>query len=209
MDLYLVRHGNTFGPSDKVVRAGSSTDFELVEKGREQARAVAAYFKKEAIVPNALYAGPLLRTRESAEILKSTLELKNIEVQIDPRLNELDYGAWSGLSDEEIAERFGEDELNRWNVFSRWPRESIFGGSEEDAIREAQSFLDDMATQYAENDSCIAFSSNGKLRYFLCGIPDEFEVRRGKHELKVKTGHLCHLSFQDNKWKVMSWNVSP
>ena len=39
MDILFARHGNTFGPGDKVVWVGRETDLPLVEKGLAQAEA--------------------------------------------------------------------------------------------------------------------------------------------------------------------------
>ncbi len=41
MRILFARHGNTFAPGDNVVCVGRETDLALVERGFEQARAVA------------------------------------------------------------------------------------------------------------------------------------------------------------------------
>ena len=38
--ILLARHGNTFGPGDRIVWVGAQEDLPLVEKGEEQARAL-------------------------------------------------------------------------------------------------------------------------------------------------------------------------
>ena len=39
--MILSRHGNTFSPGDKIIRAGSGEDLSLVERGIEQAQLLA------------------------------------------------------------------------------------------------------------------------------------------------------------------------
>lgn len=208
MRLLLARHGNTFAPGDKIVWAGSSNDLALVDKGLEQAHSAAEYLLSTKITPKAIYCSPLQRTKKFAEIIIEHLGL-NYQPIVDARLNEIDYGEWTGLSDQEIIERFGEEELKKWSDLSQWPNKGSWG-STESAIREdVKSFVDELQSKYSASDTIMAISSNGRLRYFLTLIDDEFEKRREEKRLKVKTGHLCELSLNNGSCTLSYWDKNP
>ncbi|MBX9771852.1 MAG: histidine phosphatase family protein [Candidatus Obscuribacterales bacterium] len=207
MRLILARHGNTFNPEDKVVWAGATNDLPLVKKGLEQANAAAAYLIAEKITPQAIYCSPLIRTKKFAEILVERLGL-NYQPTIDKRLMEIDYGQWTGLSDQEIIDQFGVDQLKKWTEFSQWPEQGSWGNSEQSVTSDVQSFAKEMQTKHA-NDTIIAVSSNGRLRYFLTLITDEFEKRRQMKKVKVGTGRLCELISTNGKFQLNYWDRNP
>lgn len=68
MPLYLVRHAHAVTEQENRKRP-------LSERGREQARALAAFFKNNSLfTPAHVWHSPLLRARETAEILLNNLE---------------------------------------------------------------------------------------------------------------------------------------
>ena len=44
VDIYIVRHGNTFDKGDVVTRVGARTDLGLSSSGQTQAEALAIHF---------------------------------------------------------------------------------------------------------------------------------------------------------------------
>ena len=81
--IYLVRHGEYENP-EYLFPGRLLTGFPLTEKGREQVENLSGYFKDKVVV--ALYSSPVLRTRQTAEILSSKLK---IPIQVDDRLLEV------------------------------------------------------------------------------------------------------------------------
>jgi broad specificity phosphatase PhoE len=88
--FYLVRHGEpaVFGRIN-----GRLAGVGLSPKGRAEIGAVAERLAGERI--EAIYASPLDRTRETAEILAGRLGLP---VALRDDLIELDFGEWTGLT---------------------------------------------------------------------------------------------------------------
>lgn len=216
--LILSRHGNTFGPNDPVVWTGSKNDLPLVKKGFEQAERFAQALITQKIRPSAIYCGPLQRTSAYADILVKKLHLP-FRPTLDSRLNEIDYGDWTGLTQAEVRERFGEASLREWEERSQWPEEGNWTGSPSTVIQEIQSFVDHLMQHHGPEETVIAVTSNGKLRYFLALAQGELEKRIKDRSFKVKTGHICKLVFskesdrqnriQDSKIQVPYWNVDP
>jgi broad specificity phosphatase PhoE len=207
MKLLLARHGNTFSPDMTPVFVGARDDMPLVDEGKRQAERFAEFLKANKTQIKAVYCGPLKRTREFAEIVVSTLKLAITPV-IDQRLNELDYGDWSGRTNEEVVAKFGENALKGWNDSSIWPTGCGWGASPTEIADEVSSFVDDLLTNYGVEDTVLAVSSNGRLRYFLKLAPGLFEQRAERKSLKVAPGNACQLEFRDGV-RLDYWNQSP
>lgn len=210
MLLILARHGNTFNKGEKTYRVGSADDLPLVEKGLEQAQAFANALLEKSIKPVAVYCGPLQRTRKFAQIIIKSLEMESLglpmDVIVDERLNELNYGDWAGLDDEQIRAKFGA-ELDDWEKYGKWPEYSKWPETEEEVIGQVRSFVQDLAKTYKSQDTVVAVSSNGKLRYFLKLIENEFENRLKSGNVKVGTGNACVLKFNGTKPELVAWNI--
>ena len=123
MQLILSRHGNTFAPEDKSVWAGTSNDLPLVQKGLEQAETLAAALIANQIRPKTIYCSPLQRTKIYAQIVIDRLKLSYKPI-VDQRLNEIDYGDWTGLTNEEVAAKFGQEDLELWTKHSLWQKQA-------------------------------------------------------------------------------------
>jgi broad specificity phosphatase PhoE len=109
--VYLARHGES--DWNAANRFQGHSDRPLTEEGRRQAEALAELVAAENV--DAIYSSPLIRALETARIVAARTGLEVIELD---GLREVNTGSWSGLSREEVRERFPEG-------FERW----IAGGS--------------------------------------------------------------------------------
>lgn len=99
--IVFLRHGESIGNAQD--RFQGQSDFPLSEKGRAQAEALAARWKAEDLTFDRCVASPLLRARQTAEIVAGAL---GVPLEFDPDWKELNNGGLAGLSREEAAERF-------------------------------------------------------------------------------------------------------
>ncbi len=104
--LILVRHGETDWNREN--RFQGQADPPLNELGRRQSAELADRLAAEGV--DRVYTSPQRRASETAAILADRLGL---EVQPVDGLREIDVGSWSGLTRDEIAERF-PDAWARW-----------------------------------------------------------------------------------------------
>lgn len=104
--VILVRHGETAWNHDG--RFLGQSDPGLNEKGKIQARAVADLLLGEEI--DLLFSSDLRRAVETSHAIAST---HNVPVRIIPSLREINFGAWEGLTFEEIQTRYSEL-LSEW-----------------------------------------------------------------------------------------------
>jgi probable phosphoglycerate mutase len=104
--LFLVRHGATARTAED--RFSGDVGVDLSEEGRAQVRALAERLRPRPI--DAVYASPLSRTRETAEILAAG---RALTVATRDGLREIHHGHWEGLSRREVEEQFPE-EYSAW-----------------------------------------------------------------------------------------------
>jgi broad specificity phosphatase PhoE len=101
MKLLLIRHGQSIANAEG--RLQGQFDSPLSDLGRQQARALARRLSGEGQSISAIYASDLRRAAETAEILAGHLA---VSLTLDPRLREYDWGAFSGLTWDEIQARY-------------------------------------------------------------------------------------------------------
>src|SRR4029077_4107698 len=95
--VFMVRHGATVLSAED--RFAGATDVDLSDEGREQTRRLATRLGREKIV--AVYASPLGRTVETAQILAAPHKL---EVQKRDGLREISHGRWEQMTRREVEE---------------------------------------------------------------------------------------------------------
>jgi broad specificity phosphatase PhoE len=105
-ELTLARHGETDWNREN--RFQGHADPPLNALGRRQSAELADALAGEPIVR--VYTSPLRRASETAEIVAGRL---GIDVEPLGPLREIDVGAWSGLTRDEVAARF-PDAYARW-----------------------------------------------------------------------------------------------
>ena len=208
MKILLGRHGNTFGPNDTVVVAGCSNDIPLVEKGIEQANTLADALLQGDIKPKAIYCSSLRRTKDYAQIIIQRLDLP-YQSLVDTRLNEIDYGDWTGLSNHQVCTQFSEQDLQNWDEQCIWPEGGNWKGSPQETQSEVQSFASDLSKKYTEDDLVLVITSNGRLRYFLQLVDGELPKRIEDKTFKVKTGNICEIAVENESFQLIFWNEPP
>jgi len=200
--ILFARHGNTFGPGDKVVWVGRRTDLPLVERGIEQAHEAAAALAKMGSVPTSVVSASLKRTRGFAEIVCRDLGIA--EHRIDDRLDEIDYGAWEGLSSEEIvALPGGAAAQEAWQKRDVWPEQAGWRTTRSELETALAGVLADLQAGKGGARPLVV-SSNGILRFApgLLKAPTE-------GPLQLKTGALGCVERREKAWSVRYWGLAP
>jgi broad specificity phosphatase PhoE len=96
----FLRHGESVGNVE--ARWQGQSDYVLTEKGRAQAQALAKRWKSESVKFNLIITSPLVRAKETAEIIASALDAK---LELDPILMERHIGEMEGLTAEEVRKK--------------------------------------------------------------------------------------------------------
>jgi len=181
-DLYLVRHGETDWNRQR--RIQGRTDIPLNETGREQARLTGTLLTRRPIAR--VVASPLVRARETAEIIAGELGLDAPELR--DAFVERDYGAAEGLSFHEIDTLYPEGTA----VPGRETREEV-------AARILPALLA-LAGEYP-GAAIVVVSHGGAIRAaLLASEPDGGfgPITNGSvHSFHVAAGDLRLVAFDD------------
>ncbi|HUT15444.1 MAG TPA: histidine phosphatase family protein [Anaerolineae bacterium] len=169
MQLLLIRHGQSAGNAAERIQGWN--DEPLTDAGRTQALALARRLQREHNV-RAIYASPLLRARETAEVIADVLCL---HVTFDERLKEHDIGVVTGLSFKEVQARYPEM-AKHWQE-SPW--HMPVPGSEDNGAfrRRVMASMDEIVSRHQEDDTVAVVSHGGALGTFLAGLL-ELDLRK-------------------------------
>lgn len=200
--ILFARHGNTFGPGDKAVWVGRASDLPLVERGLEQAHEAATALVRLDLVPTSVVSGTLKRTRGFAEIV--CRELGIVDHRIDSRLDEIDYGAWEGLSSDEIKALPGGAETQAaWQADDVWPEAAGWRTTQAEVLAALGGVLEDLKAGHGGARPLVV-SSNGILRF----APRLLPAPAGG-SLQLKTGALGCVDRGGDGWKIRFWGLAP
>jgi len=101
---YILRHGEAKSNVENIVSCWPEKfKNALTKNGREQIESVAKKLENKNI--NLIFASPLLRTKESAEIAGKILKIKP---KFDGRLRELEFGIFNGKQENRFMKYFNE-----------------------------------------------------------------------------------------------------
>jgi broad specificity phosphatase PhoE len=101
-ELFIIRHGETDWNRESIFRG--IYDIPLNEIGRQQARLAAEALAGEQL--NAAYTSPLSRAVETAAIVLESHGLTAVPID---GLMDFNYGDWTGLRDDVVAERWPQE----------------------------------------------------------------------------------------------------
>jgi probable phosphoglycerate mutase len=121
--FYFVRHGETDWNAER--RLQGQLDIPLNDVGRRQSAQCGTTLRgliaarRKAPDDFTFISSPLSRARETMEILRGALGLRREGYAIDPRLAELSFGLWEGLTYKEVRTldraALAARERDKWN----------------------------------------------------------------------------------------------
>lgn len=181
--LTLIRHGLT--DWNATGRVQGQTDVPLSEEGRAQARQLSLYV--QGLEPDAaVYASPLLRARETAEIA-----FPDHEVHLDPRLMELHFGTFEGL---EQPDARGPEAWNEWVVdpFER----AAPGGESYRALRDRVVAWSRSLESSEGPDHVVAVSHSGTIQMLLAHLLG-VEQPRWRKRIYIRPTGISRVLYRD------------
>ena len=102
--LWLVRHGSTLWNSEQ--RFCGHSDIPLSSEGQEQANWLARYLQTRHLA--LIYSSDLLRASQTAEIIAAQSS-QPVKVVTSSSWREIAFGAWEGLTYDQITQQFPTD----------------------------------------------------------------------------------------------------
>jgi broad specificity phosphatase PhoE len=195
--LLLIRHAEVEARYQRVF--GGRIDMELSPRGHEQAAILAQYLHSKPF--SAIYASPMKRVQQTLAPLQVNGAPKPI---IFPELREVDFGDWTGLSWDQVQEKFGV------SAFS-WLEQLEYGGIANaecaETLRErVEPCLDHILARHAGQQVAI-FCHGGIIRVFLAILLRWPLSSMGMFEIEYAS--LTHVVLVANKAKVQLLNFAP
>jgi probable phosphoglycerate mutase len=189
--FHLLRHGER---QQSRVLVGRMPGVGLSERGRAEIATVAERLAGENIA--ALYASPLQRTRESAEIVGARLGLP---IAFHDDLLELDFGEWTGATFEAIRAHPG------WQAWSTQRSLATIPGGE--SMREVQKRVVEALLEINQRhrDETVVLVSHGDviraMLVFALGMPLDFYGR-----IEVAQGSISTVRIDPAGIRVLAIN---
>jgi broad specificity phosphatase PhoE len=162
--LLLIRHGESEGNAAQ--RLQGQGEYPLSELGREQARRLADRLSKVYDDIAVIYTSSLSRAVETAQILA---EAVGAPVVPDDRLQEYDVGQLTGLTMEDIRERFPQ-------IYAAWMEDveewiSMPGGERNESFRQrVREVFAEIAARHDGDEDVVVVSHGGTLGAYLAQI---------------------------------------
>ena len=180
MHIALIRHGQTDWNLQGLMQGRS--DIPLNETGREQARVAASALSSEPW--DAVVSSPLVRARETAELIGSALRVP--------------LGA---SYDELIEQEFGEAEgVPVADLGARWPDRDFEGKEPDEAVGpRGIRALERVASEHADSRVLVVTHAM-VIRHTLAAISGHAERRYPK----LENASSSYVRFTDASWRVIT-----
>ena len=110
--LVLLRHGESQWNLEN--RFTGWTDVDLTENGIAEAQSSGQLLKEESYSFNLVFTSVLKRAIKTMELCLTKMDLMDIPIKYNWRLNERHYGALQGLNKAETAQKYGDEQVLVW-----------------------------------------------------------------------------------------------
>lgn len=180
--LIIVRHGRTEANASGLLQG--RIDNPLDDTGQQQAHQIATALSRSDHRPDRLIASPLLRARQTAE---ATCELLGLDLTIDDRWAELDYGDWDGLPISEVS-------AETWQQWRSDPAFTPPGGESLAELNERVNAACDAITPEASEAHVAVFTHVSPIKAavrWALGVEDELSWR-----MHVSQAQITNIGFR-------------
>lgn len=197
--VLLIRHGET--PWNRDRRWQGHADVALSEEGQAQARRLAAYLKDRGMPIAAVYSSDLRRARDTAFEIAEALATKLV---VDATWREIEVGRWTGLSREEIKERFADE----WTRLAAGEDLSRGGGERfADFSRRVVAALEGLRARHAEQTVAVV-THGGVISAVLLHVLG-LSWSRLREVGAVANTALNELLWTEGAWTITARNQAP
>ena len=190
--LILVRHGRTSANAAGLLQG--RVDNELDQVGIQQADQVAAALSFGDQQPDRIVTSPLKRARQTAE---ATRRLLGVEMTVDERWAELDYGEWDGLPISEVRP-------DMWRQWQSDPGFALPGGESLVALNDrVGAACNDLAAE-ASSQNIAVFTHVSPIKSavrWVLGTEDEISWR-----IHVSQAQIARIHFRDGAPRLSTFN---
>ena len=186
--IYLIRHG----------RQNSSlcnVDVPLAEEGKKQAELLGPRLAGYGI--QKIYHSTLIRARETAQILNEFLQ---IPIQELPFIQEVDFGGFTGKTEEEISEVYGEYKKQRSTHKEDIPYPDG-GECGQDVVERAMPVIRKICSEPEEVTAVV--THGGVIRSLCACITGTEQRHKLKYGIDLENTSITEILYDET---CFSWN---
>ncbi|HEV8677577.1 MAG TPA: class I tRNA ligase family protein, partial [Candidatus Paceibacterota bacterium] len=185
-EYFLMRHAQAQSNLDSVFDVGNRHDNHLTKLGREQAEASALALVKRVKI-DLIVTSPLLRARETADIVRRAFDLPESAMMVDERLKEINVGPYDGKAIEEWRNSFKTKQE---------PFHTVAEGAETftDVRRRAGEFLFEIEKRYPNKK--ILLVSHGCPAWLLSTIERALSIEECANDKWAPSTYLGNAEFK-------------
>lgn len=196
--LLVWRHGETDHNVGGIWQGQLDTDLSV--RGLEQAGAAAAALA--GLGPDLLVSSNLRRAAHTAAALA---EATGLPVRHDPRLREIDVGAWQGLSQGDVAERYPDAHaaLARGEDIRR----GEYGESVAHVEERALAAVEDVLAELADGRTAVLCTHGVTARTLVAALVGLDQQAAWRALVGLRNCHWAELAEQSTGWRIVTWNV--
>jgi 2,3-bisphosphoglycerate-dependent phosphoglycerate mutase len=110
--LILVRHGQSEWNLKNLFTGWKNPG--LTDLGIEEAKKAGQALKSRGTVPDAYFTSALTRAQRTLDLMLEEMEITDLTIVRNHKLNERDYGDLSGLNKDDAREKWGEEQVHIW-----------------------------------------------------------------------------------------------
>ena len=195
--LYLLRHGEVEVAYHKVF--GGRIDMELSPLGHEQVQALARFLR--ATPPDILYASPMRRVQQTLAPLAQETGLRPVFID---GLREVDFGAWTGLSWDEVLQRHGVSAFSWLNQLEDGTIERA--ETVPDFRRRVETSLDQILAE--SSGKTIAIVCHGGVIRMLLSILLDLPFRK-MSMFEIEYASITKIHYRPRKREIEFLNLTP
>ena len=189
--LVVLRHGQTDWNAQR--RFQGQADVALNQTGIAQAKAIRPTLNRFHF--DAVYSSPLSRALDTARIVAP-----DAQITLDPRLEEINVGTWSGLTWDEVIAQMPEYEEHYANGVDF--RRSPSGETLAELVERGRPALLEIAEKH--EDQSVLIVSHGlflnRVIHSLLGI-------EGRVLGSLENAHFSELGYAHGAWRLLAHNV--
>ena len=198
MRLYITRHGESEANALKII-SNRDLPHALTDTGRIQTASLAEKLRGKPI--SRIYTSPILRAKQTAEILSLSL---GVPMECVDALREPDCGVLEGRGDAEawVEHNFWKEEWFHGRALNRGPH----GGETcKEVCKRLGKFVKNLVTYYRDTESELLLVTHGALILYglpglLAGVSHQFILEHGIGNTVLITSVL-----QDGKLACLNW----
>lgn len=182
MNIYLIRHGET--DWNQAGRLQGHTDIALNEKGKMQVDGVALMMERLGVKMDRIISSPLLRARESAEIVAERLGYQKERISVEDLLIECCFGAGEGMTAKERKAKYPD---------AAYPGREFF----EDLVKRAHAAFEKITVENAQADNLLVVSHGMILYALLTAVTGRSSVCGVSSGPTFEQGSIYRIEYMD------------